>query len=217
MPLHRPSSRCGWNALRPHCRLLFGPVLLMAAIGCALRSGHASAADSIPSFDAITRVVESRLASQRDYKPGDIISRDQVQQILDHLARLGWPVPQREKLLDETLPPGDFLVQRLRTEAGRILMRRIARDPLGYDRLDRLSRMAQGPPTIDMLIASPGGYQLIDYLTSTPEGLETGRLLSQAPGGTDFNKPTGRIYTADDLLRKLRKRYQQTLRSADES
>jgi hypothetical protein len=35
-------------------------------------------------------------------------------------------------------------------------------------------------------------------------------MMADTPNGTDLNKPTGRIYTADDLLAILQKVYRES-------
>jgi hypothetical protein len=37
-------------------------------------------------------------------------------------------------------------------------------------------------------------------------------MLSQAPRGKDFNAPTGRLYTADQLMLKLQQSYEEELK-----
>jgi hypothetical protein len=49
----------------------------------------------------------------------------------------------------------------------------------------------------------PDGYKLIEYLAVTDGGREMGKMLSAAPRGKNFNRPTGRIYNADQLLQRL--------------
>jgi hypothetical protein len=93
-------------------------------------------------------------------------------------------------------------------------MRRIAKYPEAFDRLDRLSRLPHGKQTIRDLIKGPGGDKMIQYLTTTPGGKETGKMLSEAPKGAKFNASTGRIYTVDLLLQHVKKSLAATQKAA---
>ena len=44
---------------------------------------------------------------------------------------------------------------------------------------------------------------MIDYMTTAPGGKVLGEQLANSPKGANFNGTTGRIYTAEMLLRRL--------------
>jgi hypothetical protein len=48
---------------------------------------------------------------------------------------------------------------------------------------------------------------MITYMATTPGGKNLGAMMAGTPQGTDLNKPTGRLYTADDLLALVKKLY----------
>jgi hypothetical protein len=160
---------------------------------------------ALPTIEKIRQTAERFFAAQADYRPGDIISRGQVEALLKSLTGIGFAPPGREKLLADVPADDDFLVARLRTPKGKQFMRRVAGLPQAYDRLDRLSRLPQGQRTVEDLIKGPGGDELIRYMTSTPGGNNLGKQLANGPKGADFNKPTGKLYTADALLTRLSK------------
>ena len=142
------------------------------------------------------------------YQPGGIITRSEVKPIFQRLAKMGHRVaaPNAKKILEQVLADDAFLVRELRTPKGRKFMARIADYPLAYDRLDRLARLPRGRRIAGDLIHGPGGYKMIEYLTTARGGAELGKMLSKSPKGARFNKPTGRIYTVDMLLSRLRLR-----------
>ena len=82
-------------------------------------------------------------------------------------------------------------------------MRQISSYPNAYDLLDRLSRLPRGRQTVRDLIRGPDGYKMLQYMTTSAGGRQMGKQLSNSPGAGKFNEPTGRIYTAEDLLRRL--------------
>jgi hypothetical protein len=158
----------------------------------------------IPSFSDVQKAVWQYFQKQDDFQPGDLLSRDQVEPLFPQLQRMGLPLADAKQILESLPSKDEFLVQQLRTPGGKKFMRRIAADPNAYDRLDRLSRMPHGQQTIRDLIKGPGGEKLIDYMTKTSGGAALGRMLADTPDGSDFNAPTNRTYTVDDLLNRLR-------------
>jgi hypothetical protein len=85
-------------------------------------------------------------------------------------------------------------------------MRKVGRNVGGYARLDRLSTIAGGQKLVRDLLHGPGGDAMVEYLTTTQGGSKMGRMLGGARGGVDLNKPTGRIYTAVELIAELQQR-----------
>lgn len=142
-----------------------------------------------------------------DYRPGDIIAQSEVEPLFAQLKRMGWAVPERKRLLHKVPGDRDFLIRKLRTPRGRKFMRRIADYPGAYDRLDRLSWLPQGKQTVHDLIHKTGGHEMIEYLTTSAGGAALGKMLSRAPKGAHFNEPSGRIYTVEELLARLKRRY----------
>jgi len=163
------------------------------------------AGDSSASFSRIEQVVVDHFRAIPDYRPGSMITRSQVEAVLKKLDRLGRPLADRNEILGRVLADDEWLVQELRSSDGRKFASHIAGQPGGYDRLDRLSRLANGKRIVHDLIRGPGGYRMIEYMTQSRGGRELGKMLSKAPNGADFNQPTGRIYTLDGLLAQLKK------------
>jgi hypothetical protein len=157
-----------------------------------------------PSFSTVTEVVEQSFKAKRHYKPGDLISRGDLDPIFAELGEMGWKVNDRTEIERQLLPDNDFLVRELSTSDGRTFMRQVARYPEGYDRLDRLVDLSDGKVILRRLINGPDGYKLLEYMTTAPGGREMGKMLAGAPHGRNFNQPTSRIYTAEQLLDRLR-------------
>ncbi len=185
--------------------------LALILLGAALTvTAPAANRRKMPSIDEVEQFVESHFATESNYQPGDIISRSQVRAVLDDLQRQGWKVPRDQELLNLVLDDSDILVRELRTKDGRKFARQISRYPHAYDRIDRLARMPTGKSILWRSIHGAGGYQLLEYLTTAPGGTEMGKMLANTPSGRDFNKPTGRVYTAAGLIQQLRPRYEET-------
>lgn len=168
-------------------------------------------AESLPKFPAVEKAVREHFAKLPDYRGGEILSRNQVGPIFRILENMGWSVADQKAILEAVLPDTDPLVRQLRTEAGKKFARQVATVPQGYDRLDRLRRASQGQQRVGNLIQGPDGYLMIKYMTTTSGGRELGRMLSRTPGGQNFNKPTERIYTVDQLVDRLKQEYAKTV------
>jgi len=128
------------------------------------------------------------------------VTRSQVAGALAKVADAGAKVPNADRILAATLPDNSFLAKELSTPAGRKFMRKVARQRGGFDRLDRLSSISRGQTLVRDLIRGADGDKFIEYLTTTRGGRNLGSTLAGARQGTNLNQPTGRIYTADDLM-----------------
>jgi hypothetical protein len=78
-----------------------------------------------------------------------------------------------------------------------------------YDRLDRVSQVAEGQRTIDALVKLPDGEKYSLPKKQTPKGVpDFLDLLPKHGSGKvrtikNYDKPTGRVYTEGDLVRRL--------------
>lgn len=178
----------------------------------------ARAADSqpqLPQFPQIEQAVRAYFGSLPTYQSGDVITRSQIEPLLEKEKSLDWlSNAERSAILGQLLEDDDFLATQLRTPAGRSFVAQISRYPQGLDRLDRLSRLDNGHKTVRSLIHVRDGYKLIETLATTPNGKALGNVLAKKPKGVDFNKPTGRIYTQEMLVAHLKRLYDSRSLSA---
>ena len=121
----------------------------------------------------------------------------------------GWDVPGQEKIVSRAC--GQFVRHPRALDArGSQVYAQLSRHPGTYNRLDRLSTLENGQDTIPHLIEAKQGEDLIIYMATTTGGKTLGKMMAGTQGGVDLNKPTGRIYTADDLLTVLKQIYDAT-------
>lgn len=179
--------------------LLGGTVLMATSTGAAAESKT-----SLPKFSHLEKAVADHFKTLPNYQPGDIITRSQVEPLLKRTELFGWLGAERETILAQFPLDGDFLVTQLRTPAGRELLKKIEAYPDGIDRLDRWSRMNHGHKTVQSLIRLPVAEKLIEFMATKPGGTTLGNHEAKAPGGAHFNQPTGRIYTVEMLLARLK-------------
>lgn len=193
------------------CRLYSWHLWLVAFVTLAVAANTAAAdgkkTKELPAFAKVEENVR-RHFEELDRKPGDVISQGDVKQLFNVLALMGFKVPDEAAVVNKILKDNAFLIRHLRTKSGEKFMGQISNYPAGYDRLDRLSRLPQGRQMVQDLIKGPDGYKMIKYMTEAPGGEVLGDQIANAPKGEDFNKPTARIYTVEQLIERLKKSYQ---------
>ena len=165
---------------------------------------------ALPKWEQVQRAAGAALRSRPDSQPGDIIAKSEAQACFAKLAALGWEPSDAQQIVAAVPGDDEFIVKHLRgknNKDGQRFMRHVAKYPEGYDRLDRMIRLPRGETITEDLIHNPGGYQMVEYLATAQGGIEMGKMLSETPKGKNFNQPTGRIYTAEQLMARLRKSY----------
>lgn len=160
-----------------------------------------------PEFSAVEQHVRSMLLKIPGYQKGDLLAQGDVFPLFAQLEQVGWKVADQAQIVKQILPDSDFVVVQLRTPRGQAFMRQVSRAPETYDRIDRFRRIPRGEKIIRQMIHDPGGYTLFQYMATTPGGINMGRQLSRTPNGVGFNEPTGRIYTGDQLIDRLKESY----------
>lgn len=198
-----------------HSNPVLRPVSLLALLVAGCWASQAQGGDSrLADFSEVETIVSRHLNARRGYQPGDLISQSDWDAIQVNLGQAGWVPRDAAAVRKAMLPANDFLIGEARSKAGSQFIRRVSRYPGGLDRLDRLARMPYGVNTVRQLIRGPDGYKLFEYMTSTSGGASLGQMLSQDPGGKNFNQPTGRIYTAFQLLERLERSHAADFRQA---
>lgn len=181
---------------------------LWVALSVAAGRGEETRQD-LPKFETARKLVRMYFQKQAGYQQGDLITREQAEQVFGYLQKIRWDVRDQNEILEATFAEKDFLPRTLRTKHGTPFMREIAKLPQGYDRLDRLAKLPQGKRMVSDLARDKDGYKMIEYLADTQGGEYLGRQLSNAPRGRDFNQPTGRIYTEEEFVRRLKESYDE--------
>lgn len=202
--------------LPTHCK---APILLFCVTVIAtlipLTVELANAANTTNQISGKTPPVNSKFAEIRQtvqgyfgrsplYQKGDLIVRQETQKVLSTLQKDGIAIPDQQAILAKTLPEGDFLAKTLRgSRQGRAFMHQISSYPLAYAQLDRLRSQPVGRRTVTNLVRGPGGYKMLQYMNTSPQGKNLSRMLSRDKSGGNYNKPTGKIYTAEQLTNAI--------------
>lgn len=192
-----PAARAGRRVWRRP------PLVASAAALCVCCLASPARAAELPPFAPLEAAVRG-LFADAGYRDGELIVRSEARQAIALLADHGWRVPGAHSILARVVDDDEFLAQTLRTKQGRKLARQTSRYALGFDRLDHLSRLPRGRRMVGDLVRGPDGYKLIEYMVQAPGGVELGNMLGHVPRGRDFNEPTGRIYTLDQLITTLK-------------
>ena len=110
------------------------------------------------------------------------------------------------------LADNHFLALQLRTPNGQRFLQQTAKQPQVFDRLDRMTRMPEGPKTIRDMLAGPAGHHdMLAYMITDQGGQQLWQSTLDTPDARQFLKPTGKLYTPDGLLARLRKSHEAEL------
>src|SRR5262245_43841227 len=101
-------------------------ILVASLVPAAALTPSPAAAQDLPTFTEVEKLVDIIFAQEKDYVPGDLISRKQVGKVLDAVEGLGWKLKDRRALEQRALDDGSFLVVQLRTKNGTKFMRQVA-------------------------------------------------------------------------------------------
>jgi len=188
------------------------PAGVLAAPGKANSKPAASSSKTKrPAWNSVKKVVHDFFAAQPDQHEADLISQQQARAALAEVEQLGWKPADAEEILKKVPSESEAMLRVLRSKNGKKLIRQTGSYSLVYDRLDRTAKL-------------PGGVALLETITTLPDGakyLKTkqkpgfknlAQLLpkqanGKSPAGVDYDKPTGRIYTAKQFIAALEQSY----------
>ncbi|HRX78219.1 MAG: hypothetical protein H6821_05780 [Planctomycetaceae bacterium] len=182
------------------------------------RNVPASGPQTLPSLAEVRAIVDQHFRGQSQLQAGDIICQSEVRSLFPMLETAGWKVEDGDELLNRMLAPSDPLISILRSPAGTKFMRQVASDKLIYDRLDRIVQEPGGQRLLTDLVKLPDAarYAKHDTPATIPDledFLPKGRS-GRARHVKDYDKPTEKIYTVDDLKKALQRSYELAQRRA---
>ncbi len=158
------------------------------------------------------------LAQRDGYQNGDLITQSDVKLVMKTLASFGWVPKDQKELINLTLPDDDPLKQILSTVDGTRFMRQSGGAVLIYDRMDRVCRVFGGERMLVAMARLPDGHRYAELKRpyGVPGFLD---LLPKTGSGRrrsikDYDQPTGRIYTEQQLITRLEETFQSQLKAA---
>ena len=177
---------------------------------CLLSAWNSATAEELPAFSKVDNVVRRHFESLSGHQEGDLISQTQVKPIFGAIELLGWTVSDSASIKNSVLPDSNYLVEQFRTPKGKAFMRKVSASPLAYDRLDQICRLPNGKLMINDFLRFPNAE--VTFTNKSP--LAVSRLERLQPTNrrngqdkTDLDQPTGRIYTVDALVARLKGSY----------
>ncbi len=184
-------------------------LLLLPALGSPARSRETK---KRPPFKQVSSIARASLSERDGYRPGDLINQTDVKRALKSLAVASWRPVDHKQILADALPESSDLVRILGTRQGIKFMRRVSDYEVIYDRMDRVSRVSGGKRMLTDIAKLPGGQKLAKL--KRPHGVPGFLdLLPKKSSGKvrsikNYTQPTGRIYTEQHLLERLKKSYE---------
>lgn len=192
---------------RPHFRLM---ALLLAAIAliepAQAQRKAANTAKHGSNWKQIESVVDHYFRGLPGHQPFFIITQTDVEPLWTQLAKAGWSVRGKDEVMKRLPRQSEFLVRQLRTASGHKFMHNVvSKYPLIYDRFDILSNTPGGGQTaVSGIVTAVDAELTVRYMFTTAGERSWSSML---PERGRFNKPTGRIYTAEALKTVLQQLY----------
>lgn len=164
-------------------------------------------------MSVVQNVIDSHLAEEKGRKPTDLITQSHATAIFKKLEAINWKVSEQQAILANMLPDSHLLPHLFRSETGRKFMQKVGSEDTIYDRLDRISQQNGGKELLQAIIKLPdadkyakkkpaqGVPNLVDFLPKDASG-QTRKIKN-------YDYPTGRIYTRDQLARRLEQSHQR--------
>lgn len=171
--------------------------------------------EKIESERELAVIVKKHFANLANFRTGDLVTAGDVKPLLQELSSEGWDVPESGTLIARLVPSGSYLDRTFSTRKGRKFFREISRVPGGIDRVERMSKLKAGKGSIGQLVNSaPFGSDFIAQMATTKVGRNMGKRAGNTRDGKNFNKPTGKIYTEEALMKELVVRFRTDLSRA---
>lgn len=171
-----------------------------------------------PTWSQLRPVVEAYFAEQKGRQPTDLLVASEARATLELLDKAGWKPKQAQALLARVPGDGDFLARELRSSTGRKFLAATRSEALVYDRLDRLTRYSGGDRLVSSILRLPNGPSFMRPKPTPGFGTLMDLLPKGASGKTpvdrDFNKPTGKIYTAAQWVKELQAAHEAESKAA---
>lgn len=186
---------------------------ILGAILADLRAAEPEGKE-LPTMPQIIQAAKAEIGTWENYQAGDLISREQGKKLIDAIGKLGWTPANDDELLAKVPAAKEPLCELLLSDKGRPFMRRVLKMPGGLDRVDNMLKLSNGRALVKQLLNDKGGDQLIEYLTTSEGGKNLGKMLGKE-AHVDFNKATGRLYTAKALLLEVEAQYQSDMKKLD--
>lgn len=196
-----------------HAIIMAWVIAILAAMIVDLRAAEPEGKEP-PTMPQIIQAAKTEIGTWENYQAGDLISREQGKKLVDAISKRGWTPTNDDEILAKVPEATEPLCELLLSDKGRPFMRRVLKMPGGLDRVDNMIKLPNGRALVKQLLNDKGGDQLIEYLTTSEGGKNLGKMLGKE-AHVDFNKATGRLYTAKSVLLEVEAQYQSDMKKLD--
>lgn len=185
------------------------PALTFACSILLVSSTRSASGNEVPSWDKVEQIVLRYFDSAWDKEHVHFMTQGHAKTVFTQLEQLGWRIEDPKSLMKDIPADSEFLIQQLASPQGQAMLKHLPDEKLLYDRLDRLIQRPGGRRLVRDLIRLPDGYRYAK--SKRPRGVPAMKeFLPKTSKGKDakienYNKPTGRIYTLELFLDRLRK------------
>lgn len=207
-----PTCTVSTSTITPVTRRLRPRRFLVAALALAMVQCLAAsqAAAQIPSWEQVEKTFRKHYADPKSpqglAQGPPLVTYNTARRIFYELWEQRWNVSDQTEILKLCPPDSSFLAQQCLSPAGQKFLKQAADPATIFDRLERFAALPQGQQKIrDLLQGPPGHHDMLNYML----GSSGSKLLFEGavadPNARDFNKPTGKIYSPEQLLERIKK------------
>ena len=202
----------------PCLRSLVGLCAIAVCLVTSIAWADDPAVKPMISADQLRQIIGEEMAKKQGFEPADLISQDDAENILNALNHYGWKVADAQDILDHLLPKDHIVVSTFKTQKGTRFMRKVDGYELIYDRLHRTAELPGGKALVRDIVKLPNG-EIYAKMKPAPGNPNFTDLLPKGRNGltpppTNFDKPTGYIYTIAQLQQRLEASRQRDLEPA---
>ncbi len=162
---------------------------------------------NVPPFAEVKTFVEQTLATKANYQSGDLITHADVVPILQELAKVGIRFDPTFFCPEVFLADQSPLATLLRTPKNLPIMRALGQKPENYDRLERLTRFADGLNLVQQAFDEPDPIAAVNKLCSHEVAVALEVRFSREPQAQNLEADSGGIYTEKQFLEYLQLMY----------
>lgn len=158
-------------------------------------------------WSTMERITRQHVAARPAKPYPALMVWEELLPLLEEIQRKGWAMPYRRELSQSMVKQSEFLNTFAQTKAGAKYLDSVGGDLL-LDRIDRISQMKGGKDALQEVVKLPNATSIQptrskDFMPSLKDMLPLKH--GKAPEVRDYDKPTRRAYTQEQVLQVLGK------------
>ena len=159
-------------------------------------------------WKTMEQITNQWLDSQPPRGYAKLIVWEDIAPLLEEVQKKGWAMPYARHLEAVMVKRSDFLAQFAASESGARWLNAAGGSQLLLDRVERVAKVEHGQRTLRDVAKLPNGSK---FAGAKPQNFMPGLVdLLPLKGGKrpeikDYDKPTGRLYTREQVMQYLHK------------